>query len=658
MKKVPRLGEAWMALSIACAAVFAYYPALTGRFLWDDDRHVTGPQLQTVHGLWRIWFDLGATQQYYPLLHSAFWIEHGLWGDTVLGYHLANVTFHTMAAILVVLIVRRLSLPGAWLAGLIFALHPVCVESVAWISEQKNTLSAVFYLSAAYFYLDFDKTRRTRLYWLATFLFVLALLTKTVTATLPAALLVVFWWQRGTLHWKKDAAPLLPWFGIGAGAGVFTAWVERKFIGAEGANFALTLGQKCLLAPRIIWFYFAKLIWPSDLIFVYPRWTVDAAAWWQYMFPVGIVIVAAALIFLARQQRGPMAGFLFFAGTLFPVLGFVNIYPFVYSYVADHFDYLASLGIIVPAAVGITLIPMRPVAPILAAAVVGVLWILSWNQCSMYVDAETLYRETLARNPECWFAANNLGAQLLDSSGGLPEAIRLLDTSVRLKPGYPQAHNNLGMAFSRLPGRLPEAIREFEAAVRIQPNYLQARNNLGVALLRTSRTAEAVSQFQAALRIDPNYAEAHNNLGNALALDHADAAIVEYRAALRLNPDYAEVHYDLANTLSDMAGRSEEAIAEYQAALRARPDYPEARNNLGLLFARLPNRLPDAIAEFRAAVQLQPSFAEAHLNLAMALSRSPRGVAEAIAESETALRIRPDFMRARQMVDRLRASQR
>src|ERR1017187_831301 len=248
---------------ILCATVVAYLPALHGSLLWDDSSHVTRPDLQSFHGLWRIWFDLGATQQYYPLLHSAFWMEHRLWGDAVLGYHLTNVLLHALAACLVVAIARRLALPGAWLAGLVFALHPLCVEAVAWISEQKSVLSGVFYLAAALAYLHFDHSRRPSRYLAALGLFVLALLSKTVTATLPAALLVVFWWQRGRLEWKRDVRPLLPWFVLGVSAGLFTAWVEKTVIGANGADFALTPVGRGLLAGRAIWFYAAKLVWPA-----------------------------------------------------------------------------------------------------------------------------------------------------------------------------------------------------------------------------------------------------------------------------------------------------------------------------------------------------------------------------------------------------------
>ena len=269
-----------------------YWPALGGSLLWDDTSHVTRPDLRSLHGLWRIWFDLGATQQYYPLLHTFFWLEHLLWGDATLGYHLVTVALHAASACLVVLIVRRLGLKGAWLAGALFALHPIAVEAVAWISEQKSTLSAVFYLAAALVYLDFDESRRPARYWTASALFVLALMSKTVTATLPAALLVILWWRRGRLEWRRDIAPLAPWLAVGASAGLFTAWVERTFIGANGADFLLTPLQRILLAGRVICFYAAKIVLPIQLTFLYPRWHPDPGEWWQYLFPATVLAVA------------------------------------------------------------------------------------------------------------------------------------------------------------------------------------------------------------------------------------------------------------------------------------------------------------------------------------------------------------------------------
>ena len=336
---------AWLAAAVLAVAVFlAYQPCWQGGFLWDDDAHVTAPALRSWQGLWRIWSDVGATVQYYPLLHTAFWLEHRLWGDAVLGYHLLNVALHCLAAFLAWAVLRRLKVPGAPLAAAVFALHPVHVESVAWIAEQKNTLSAVFYLAAMLAYLRFDRSRKVPAYLGAFGLFVLALLTKTVTATLPGALLVVFWWQRGRLSWRRDVLPLVPFLLVGAGMGLITTWWELEHNRCVGPEFHMTWMQRSLLAGRAVWFHAGKLFWPEPLIFIYPRWRLDPAAAWQYAFPLAAVALLAALWALRRRTRGPLAAALFFGGTLFPTLGFFNLYTFRYTYVANHYQYLASLA--------------------------------------------------------------------------------------------------------------------------------------------------------------------------------------------------------------------------------------------------------------------------------------------------------------------------
>ena len=681
---------------ILCATMVAYLPALGGSLLWDDASHVTRPDLRSLHGLWRIWFDLGATQQYYPLLHSAFWFEHSVWGDAVTGYHLVNVALHAVAACLVVRIARRMALPGAWLAGLCFALHPISVEAVAWISEQKSTLSGVFYLGAALVYLSFDESRRVSRYWAATGLFVLALLSKTVTATLPAALLVVLWWRRGRLEWKRDVRPLVPWLVVGASGGLFTAWVERTLIGASGAEFTLTPVQRVLLAGRAIWFYFAKVVWPADLSFLYPRWSLDATQWWQYLFPLGVAAVGIGLWRLARRNRGPLAGFLVFAGTLFPTLGFFNVYPFRYSYVANHFAYLASLGILISAAWAVTigtakLWPGRTGGTVVPAILVAALGLLTWRQAGTYRDEATLYRATIERNPEAWLAHNNLGNLLFEAPGRRAEAIAQFQAALRANPDYWEAHLSLGNALLEIPGRLDGAITEYEAAVRLAPEFERTHTNLGNALLRAGRNEEAIAQFETALRIQPSSAVAHSDLGNALARlpGRLPDAIAEYRAALSANPDFADAHnnlgeilaqtpgrlseavaqfeaaiqarpgyYDahsnLGTALSHIPGRLPDAVAEYEAALRIRPDSAVAHYNLGYALSRLPDRLPDAVAEYRRAVQLDPTYADAHYNLAGALVRMPGGEAEALAECEIALRLKPS-PQLQQIVERLRA---
>jgi tetratricopeptide (TPR) repeat protein len=684
----------------------AYGPALSGSRIWDDDAHLTKPGLRSLHGLWRIWFDLGATQQYYPALHSAFWFEHRLWGDATLGYHLTNVCLHATAACLLALTLRRLGRPfdfapgirpgpmaGAeWLAAFLFALHPVGVESVAWISEQKNTLSGVFYLLSALTYLRWQEkvgmgaeggaaspasaSAPARpypgfggLYLLAFLFFLLAVLSKSVTATLPAALLLVLWWQRGSLSWRRDIIPLLSWFVIGATAGLFTAWVERRYIGAEGAGFTLSLLQRCLLAGRIAWFYFAKLIWPSDLMFVYPHWAIDAGAPWQWVFPIGALALIAVLWLLRRRSRGPLAGALFFVGTLFPALGFFNVYPFTFSYVADHFQYLASVGIIALAAAAWARWTRGSI--VVAVAVVGLLGGLTWRQSRLYRDPETLYRASLARNPGAWLLQGELGNILLQR-GQASEAEVCYETALKLNPDYVQAHNNLGDIFLNT-GRVPAAIGQFQEALRLRPDAADAHVNLGSALARQGRLPPAIREYEEALRRDPDSLEAHTDLGNALsdsgrlpeAISHYEAALRikaddaqsqnglgaalfrsgdiaaalgHYERALQLRPEFAEAHYNLGNAFARL-GRSDDSIAQYRQALRLRPDWPELHYLLGVALAGV-GRLPEAIAEYEQALRLKPEYPEAHANLAGALANSGQ-LPRAIAEYEAALRLEP-----------------
>ena len=615
-----RLRNMGMAGLIFGATFLAYLPAVHGGFLWDDEGHVTKPELQSFHGLVRIWGEVGATQQYYPLLHSAFWVEHRLWGDSLVGYHLMNLLLHAGAACLVVAIMRRLALPGAGLAGLLFALHPVCVESVAWISEQKNTLSAVFYLGAMLAYLHFDRDRRRSHYYLALGLFLLALLSKTVTATLPAALLVIFWWQRARLDWRRDVLPLAPWLLLGACGGLFSAWMERTIIGAGGAEFALTPVQRGLVAGRAICFYLGKLAWPADLMFIYPRWNVNPAVGWQYLFPLAVLVLLAALGWVARRRRGPLAAFLLFVGTLFPSLGFLNVYPFVFSYVADHFQYLACLGILAPVASMLTAATARlPTAtrraiPILGGVLLTMLAVLTWRQSTQYGDAETLFRETLARNPACWMAHNNLGNILAQIPGRLPEAMAHYESALQTRPDFAEAHFNLANALAETPEHRPEAIVHYEAALRGKPDYPEAHNNLGETLAKIpERRPQAIAQFEAALRINPEFAEAHNNLGVALssAPDRRPQAIAQFEAALRARPDFAEAHFNLANLLAKTPDRLPEAIAQYEAALRGKPDFAEAHFNLGWVLLRMPDRQQDGLAHFEAALRIQPDLAPA-----------------------------------------------
>ena len=617
---------------IFCATVLAYLPALSGDFIWNDSDYVTAPALRPLAGLARIWTEPGATQQYYPLLHSAFWVQHRLWGDHPLGYHLVTLLLHAGSAVLFALILRRLFAsdragPYAgveWLAALLFALHPVHVESVAWITEQKNTLSLVFYLIAAAVYLRFDETRRPRTYVAALALFVCSLGCKTVTATLPAALLVIFWWKRGRLDWRRDVLPLLPWLALGTATGLFSSWVEQTYLGARGADFSLPVTGRMLVAGRAIWFYAGKLIWPFGLNFVYPRWTVDAAVWWQWLFPLGVLAVGAVLWALRRRTRGPLAALLFFVGSLFPVLGFVNLYGARYSWVWDHWQYLPDLGLLALIAAGLTAgwrraaLRLRGLGPGLVAVLAVLLGALTWAHCGMFHDDQTLYSTTLARNPGCWLAHNNLGLIWSQMPGRLNDAIAEYEEALRLQPDSAEVHYDLGVAWASMPGKLNDAAVQFEEAVRLQPDFAAAHNNLGAAWAKMpGRLNDAIAQYETALQLKPDLAEAHNNLGDALAKTpgRLNDAVAQFEAALRLQPDYAAAHNNLGVALAKTPGRLKDAIAEYETALRLQPNYVTAHYNLGRAWSETPGRLKDAIAEYEEALRLQPDYAPGWHNL-------------------------------------------
>ncbi len=648
----PRWLSAAGVLLIALATVAAYFPAARGGLIWDDDAHVTRPELRSFEGLGRIWFEIGASQQYYPLLHSAFWVEHRLWGDEPVGYHAVNIALHLAAAGLVMIIARRLLRErkvawadvAAWLTGAVFALHPVHVESVAWITEQKNTLSAVFYLGAMLAYLSFDASRRRGTYALALALFVMGLLTKTVTATLPAALLVILWWKRGRLSWKQDVVPLLAWFVLGAAGGLFTAWVEHTIIGAKGREFELSLVQRLLLGGRVVVFYLSKLLWPSELIFVYPRWTVSAAVWWQWLFPAGAAGLLLAALAAARRNRAPLAGLLFFVGTLFPVLGLFNVYPFLFSFVADHFQYLASLGVITLVSGGVAMavakVPSGAARAALLAVIPMALGVLTFRQCRMYADIQTLYTTTIERNPACWMAHNNLGVVLRDR-GRLDEAIEHYRRALELRPEYPEAHNNLGLVLSAI-GRHEEAIAEFREALRLRPANPEALGNLASVLTATGRHREAIESLQLAVRYDGGNAGLHANLGVALqAAGQVAAAVDEFERSLALNPDQPEVRLQLE--LATAGGQApDRAASVYERVLRDHPDNFQAHFGLAVALAQM-GRAGEAIGHYERVVQLRPDHVEAHNNLAALLARAGR-VADAIPHFEQAARLKPDMV--------------
>lgn len=651
---------------MGCGAIIAltlltYAATFHAGFVWNDPDYVTAASLRSLHGLVRIWTDVGATEQYYPLLHSTFWLEHRLWGDAALGYHLANILWHAGSACLLAAILRRLAVPGAWLAAFVFAVHPVCVESVAWISEQKNTMSTFLYLAAAWMYLKAEELSREALeprgseschkearsaYWIASGLFLLALFAKSLTATLPAALLVVIWWKHGKFE-KSDFRKLAPWFVVGAAFSLFTAWVEHSVVGASGDEFALSPVERVLVAGRAAWFYLGKTLWPVNLAFIYPRWTVSTAQLWQFIFPVAAAALVFAVWKLRTRTRGPLAAILFFGGSLVPVMGFFNLYAFRYSYVADHWQYLPCIGLIVLVCAGLALGVRRLAWPTwmaqgLGVLLVGTLAVLSARETPMYHDKITFYRELIARNPGCWMAYSNLGNVYLEANES-DAAIEAFKETLKFRPNFADVRSNLGAAYSQA-GRFEEAVAYYESALKLKPDLAEARNNLGSALVRLGRWDEAIAQYRQALRLNPTYEEAHNNLGYALAqTGHPDEAIAEYRRALQLKPDYVDARNNLGNVLLTQ-GRPGEAIACYQIVLRERPDFVFGESNLGNALLAL-NRVEEAVPHYLRALAINPQYTEGRVNLANALMRLGR-FPEAVAQLQRALREKPELAEA------------
>jgi tetratricopeptide (TPR) repeat protein len=610
-------------LLLLAATFLTYRPAWNGQPVWDDDMHMTSQEFRSLNGLAHIWTQPSHKVQYFPLVHTVFWVESHLWGNSTSGYHLLNILLHVFSALLLVRILRKLGIPGAWLAGGIFALHPVMVESVAWISELKNTLSCVFFLSAALAYLNYTEAGKRRSYILALGLFILGLLSKTSIAPFPLAMLAVVWWKHGRLLWRQDIVSLLPFFLAGILFGLITLYVERTHIGTRGLEYEFSLIERSLIAGRALWFYLSKVFLPVNLMISYPRWVVNGAVWWQYLFPAAALMAGCILWAMRKIWRAPAAVFFYFTAMLLPHLGFFSFFASRYSFVADHYQYLAAMG---PMVIGAGLVEIVPrsvsegrrwlLKTAISMMLLLTLGMLSWNQSRMYSDAETLYRTTIRKNPDCWMAHNNLGA-LLEKMGLIEEAMDHYQKALAINPNHAEAHNNLGILLERI-GRTDKAMAHYMKALECYPNNAKVHNNLGVLLGKMGQTNEAMAHFKIALELDPNHAKTHNNLGLLLAnWGRPDAAMAHYRKALEINPASAEIRYNFGLLLANK-GRIDEAMANFLNAVKLNPAFAEAHSNLGVLLAQF-GRTDEAIAHFRKALEIKPDAIGNLENLAVAL---------------------------------------
>lgn len=657
---------------IYLAVIIAYLPSLDGAFLWDDDDNITeSVPLRSLDGLRRIWLEPGATQQHFPVLHTLWWIEHRLWGDDPRGYRVVNMLWHATAAVLLARVLLRLRIPGARLAAAIFALHPLCVESVAWITEGKNTLSLCFFLTSLLWYLRAegigDATTiatgssaveippRHRGYYAASLAaFAAAVMSKTNAVTLAPFLLVLLAWRNGRLT-RRDWLGVAPMILFGACAAAIVVYVERSLLGAGNAEFDWSWSERILVAGRALWFYFGKLLWPYPLTFIYPRWQIDPTDLRQWLYPLTAVTLPVVLWLLRKRiGGGPLVATLYFGGTLMPQLGLLPLYGQIFSYVADHWCYLSAPGPITLVAAYLTVAARRwsPVsetrstlrlAPVGALALLVVLGTMTRKQSEIYRDQIALWTDTLKKNPECWLAHHNLAVVRM-AEENYAAADSGLVRALELRPAFKEAYVNRGLVAEKL-GRLDDARRFYEQALELDPRHAYAHANLAKLLITTGEPTSAIEHLQAALRKKPDLREARATLGLVLAgSGRVDDGLRTLREAIERNPADVAALINLGTVLAQQ-GKLIEAQAYFLQAVKVRPDFAAAHAAFGALL--LAQGQPDAaIEELRLAVELDPGQTSAEFNLGNALARMQR-YREAVVAYERAIQTDPEHVPSR-----------
>ncbi len=616
MKK--NLPNPLVAAVMILAVLIAYLPALKNGYIWDDPMHVTeNALLFSFEGLKKIWTEPGSFPQYYPVTLTVLWIEHALWGLNPFGFHLANILLHGFNALLLWILLQRLAVPSAFFVSAAFAFHPVHVESVAWISELKNTLSCFFYLISFLCYAKYsfseqkrDHNHRKLWYILAITVYILAVLSKTVACSLPAAALLIVFWKKERVTWN-EIRPLIPMFIIGLALGINTILMEKLVAGAQGVDWDFSIIDRFLIAGRALWFYIQKLVFPFKLSFIYPRWEIDALIWWQYLFPLSILLVIS-LLWAVRKKigKGPLTAMLFFCGTLLPALGFIDTFPMKYSFVADHFQYIASIGMLALIIGGIDnllvrLSLSRKTRISFFSAALLFLSVLTWNATFKYKDVETLWKDTLVKNPSSWMAHNNLGLALL-RKGNLDTSISHFLESIRLYPENYDAFSNLGIAYARK-GQLRQAVNANVTAVKLAPRYKKAHINMANAYARSKEFDLAAAYYKNAITFSPEDARLHNHAGIAFYLaGRLEDANFHFLEAIRIKPAYFNARINLGNVYFRKK-LFDKAFSHYSYAVSVNPNVPSGYGNLGLL-AVFSGNIPVAVTNFAKMVSIDAHF--------------------------------------------------
>jgi tetratricopeptide (TPR) repeat protein len=588
---------------IALIVFIAYLPSINGGFILDDDRLLTENELvRASDGMYRFWCTTESVD-YWPATNNTFWIEWRLWRMHPAGYRVTNLILHIAEALLIWVILRKLSTAGAFWAAMLFAVHPVNVEAAAWIAQRKDMLAVLFFLLSIMWYLkaimptasvgmaparshggpwEQEKIRSPLstlhsplFYWLSLAAFVLAMLSKGSAVILPAVLLGIVWWLRpmGTVpfRWsRRDLLRIAPFFAVAAALAGVNVWFQTH--GTEATIRSAGFAERLLGAGCTVWFYLYKAVVPVGLAFVYRQWRIEIGnpLWW---LPLLAALAVTVVLWRYRKSwsRGILFAWGFFCVSLVPVMGFTDVGFMKHSLVADHYQHIAIIGAIALVAAGFGLWRrrvqggLRWAAPVVAIAAAGALAFLTWRQSGLYRDAATLYRFALEKNPDCWMIQNNMGKRLFET-GRPNEAIGYYEKAIRLNPDFPEARYNLGLALAET-GRPREGIEQYERALRLQPNYPEVLNNMGNALLQTDRPGESIGYYEKALRLKPDFILAHNGLGTALVqIGRPLDAIEHFKQALRLKSDDVDIWNNLTFAYAD-AHQSLEAVAAARKTL-------------------------------------------------------------------------------------------
>jgi len=585
-RPAPRAPFSWSALTsrdaLALAALcllvaVSYFPATLAGFVWDDAVLSKARPLRVWGGLWQIWFEPKSMEQYeghyWPLLYTLFWIEHKLWGLAPAGYHIVNLALHAAASALLWRALLYFKLPGAWFAAAVFAVHPLHVESVAWVIGRKDILAALFFLGALLCYFRFvDGARRAHYGW-GLGLFIAGLLCKSTVVTLPAVLWLMHWWRRGRVTWE-DVMRVLPFLALGLIITVID-WAHYK--DKEVLTFDYTLVERALIAARALWFYAYKLVWPADLAVIYPLWKIGVVnpLAWACVIAAG-ALGAACWRWRARIGRGPLACLLFFAVMLAPVLGFVDYGYMQFSFVADRYQYIACIGIIVLlcgagmqfADLALPVARRRIALQAAGGVMVVMLGALTWQQAGIYRNAGTFFSHIIAHNDEARGAYHNYGDWLLKQKRP-QEALEHYQVSRKRRPKFDSIPIQMGIAYENL--EQPEkALERYRYALQLNPRSATALNNLALLLIKQGEYDQGLDIYRRVIKLDPLYANAHTGMGVALfRQNRIREALRSFERALELEPDLQEARINRDRIRAALQRQEQEQQEQQQEAAPA-----------------------------------------------------------------------------------------